>query len=162
MTRLVLLTAAVAVLTACDNPADTVPEVAAAAAPGASAGDADRGPLQAGLWETSTVDATSGGAPDVVRVCIGEGDKGPAEDALPQFDECTVSRTNGPAGETTHAECMKDGVTFVTDATMAARPTTYTFTLTTRATMPGGGVHESRISANGRRLGPCPAGMARP
>lgn len=157
MTRILLLTAAALTLAGCGQGAPPQP---AAGAP-QSAQAADAGPLQAGLWETETQDEAEGGAPKVSRTCIGEDEKGSPEEAL-AFDDpdCKVTRTSGLAGSTVHAECLKDGVKFVTDASWAAHRTNYRFSLTTKAILPGGGTHESRTTAKGRRLGACPAGMA--
>ena len=160
MTRILLFTAMALALSACGEAA--APDAAPSTAPRPPSATADNGPLQSGLWETATYDEAEGGAPDISRVCVGEDEKGSPEDALANFDDpdCKVSRSKTQAGATIRAECVKDGVKFVTDTTWTAHRTTYAFSLITKAEMPGGGIHESRITAKGRRLGPCPAGMA--
>lgn len=90
-------TAAAAALTSCSQAS----AIDAASVPADSAA-ASQGPLEAGLWETSTNDETEGGEPAVTRICVGEDEKGAPKDAFAQFDDpdCKVSRSAGVAGLT--------------------------------------------------------------
>lgn len=161
MLRGIVIAVGLAGLAGCSQPQDKGQRSGPVSPPAKAPPTAETTALTPGLWETTTVDEAAGGTPEVSRVCVSEEQaKSPPGDFLKLDDPaCSVTRSSGPGGETAHAECLKDGVRFLTDATWAARGGSYRLALTTRAVLPGGQVHEGRTRAEGRRLGDCPAGM---
>lgn len=158
---LLLLAAAAVTLVACgDGGGKSAMIDDGAAAPTADAAEGMPTP-RAGLWETTTIDETMGGPPEVSRTCVGDSPIQSPEEALKGMNDpgCKITRSKLVGGEKIHSVCSKDGVKFVTDAVFQGHATAYSFSLDTQATLPSGDKHRSRVVSKSRRIGDCPPGV---
>ena len=155
-------------LVACGEKAPQPAAAAAAETASAPKGLSGTPPLDAqgvphfrpGLYEV--VQTSPDTAPETTRECMG--DKANAEVRKMLLDPpkpgCKVSRSTGAGGLTYHAVCDQNGAQNTLKLNVLGNDTAYKMTLALGITpVPGGERVETVMTAHGRWIGACPAGM---
>jgi len=162
--RLVLMSAAVALLAACSNSETKAPAEGEAATPGAAETAAAPPTPQPGLWEQTV----SGGAlpqATTVRICQGPTEPGANPFNAPQPGvTCSQNEVrSAPGGAEFNSVCETQGMTVSSTGKVTGdMSSAYKVEVTTRAS--GANVPpqmaEMTMTIDAKRLGDCPAGAA--
>lgn len=154
-------------LAACSEkgPAPQAAEAAETASPKALAGtpplDARGVPhFRPGLYEV--VQTSTDSAPETTRECMGEEANAEVRKMLldPPKPGCKASRSTGSGGLTYQAVCDQNGAQNTLKLNVLGDDTNYKMTLALGITpVPGGERVETVMTAHGRWIGACPAGM---